>query len=129
MTRKIGAVSINPVSGSARCSPCVIQLVSLTGINKCIYAGPSQALACVDHYHTGPIFHIISISSICGHCSFFFFFFGMCHRAACGLLVLQPGIKLGPTAVKALRFSHLTRKVLPFILVAFILHSTFMACL
>ena len=128
MTRKIGAVDINPVSGSAKSSPCVIQLVPLTGINKCIYAGPSQALACNDHYHTGPIFRITSVSSICGHHLFLFFF--ACVTMELWAPVPQPGMEPGPTAVKVLSFSCRTiREVLLFILVSFILHSKFMVCL
>ena len=60
----------------------------------------------------------------------FYFIFLLPNCAAYGFLVFWPGTEAGPTAVKALSFNHwTTRNVLPFILVSFIFHSTFMVCL
>ena len=59
-----------------------------------------------------------------------FYFIFLLSRTVYGFLVFWPGTDAGPTAAKALSFNHwTTRKVLPFILVSVILHSTFMVCL
>lgn len=105
MTRKIGAVNINPVQDLPGV-PHVWFSLSLTGITKCIYAGPSQSLACNDHYHTGPSFHITSVSSICGHHLFLLFFFLYVSPWNSGLQFHKSRDEPGPTAVKVLSFSH-----------------------
>lgn len=81
---------MNPAPGSAKSFPCVPRLVALTGISRWVHAGPSQSLAYNDHYHTGPIFQITSVSSICGQHSFFFIFL-LSNCAVYGFLVFWPG--------------------------------------
>ena len=41
-------------------------------------------------------------------------FFLAMHHVACGILVLQPGIKLGPLAMKAWTLNHWTTREFPY---------------
>lgn len=120
---------MNPAPGSAKSFPCVTRLVSLTGVSRWIHAEPSQSLAYNDHYYTGPIFQITSVSSICGHHSFFLFYFSLVLHSLWVLSFLTRD-RCWAHSSESTEFKHwTTRKVLPFILVSFILHSTFMVCL